>query len=423
MIVLSLFDGCSCGMEALKRADIPVEKYYASEIDKYATIVSEKNHPEIIRLGDIEKWIEWDIDQPDIIIAGSPCQGFSFAGKRLNFDDPRSRLFFTFVDILKHYKPEYFLLENVKMGKSENDVISRMLHEIYPDGQYQGELFQGPRLEPVLINSSLVSAQNRERLYWCNWNVEQPKNKGILLKDIIESGEVEKGITDKTLKYIIDKKGAPDNNMNRKARCFTAGAHSGGTHSDMDLIPVIMQKPRGHNKGGIKGEDGKSPALTSNSWEHNNHVVCGAIRGRPIDNPKSRQSGLPTKQMLEIREDEKTNCLTSVQKDNVVCINKNYIQYDNSGKGHNSQTARIYKKSGKHGCLTHSNTNVNVYQSENEEYIYYRKLTPIECERLQTLPDNYTEGVSNTQRYKMIGNGWTVDVIAHIFSFLKGDPK
>src|SRR5210317_245323 len=184
MVVLSLFDGCSMARVALQRAGIPVTKYYASEIDEYAMQVSEKNYPGIIQLGSIEDWQSWDIEKPDLIIGGSPCQGFSFAGKQLNFDDPRSKLFFTFVDILKHYNPDYFLLENVNMKDKYNDVISSTLGEIYPKHVTQGELFRSGRIEPIIINSALVSAQNRKRLYWCNWNVEQPEDKGMVLKDI-----------------------------------------------------------------------------------------------------------------------------------------------------------------------------------------------------------------------------------------------
>jgi DNA-cytosine methyltransferase len=174
MVVLSLFDGISAGRVALERIGIKVDKYYASEIDKYAIQITMKNHPDTIQLGDITKWQEWDIEQPDLIIGGSPCQGFSFAGKQLNFDDPRSALFFEFAKVVKHYKPKYFLLENVKMKKEYQDVITE---------------FMG--VEPVLINSALVSAQNRQRLYWTNIpGLKQPEDKGILLKDIIDGVDV-----------------------------------------------------------------------------------------------------------------------------------------------------------------------------------------------------------------------------------------
>lgn len=173
MNILSLFDGISCGRIALERAGIKVDKYYASEIDRHAIKVSEANYPAIIRLGDVTKWREWDLPEIDLLIAGSPCQGFSLSGKQLNFEDIRSKLFFEFVDILKHYKPKYFLLENVGMKKEYENVISDILG-----------------VKPIKINSNLVSAQNRKRLYWTNIpNVVQPEDKKIILADILDSNE------------------------------------------------------------------------------------------------------------------------------------------------------------------------------------------------------------------------------------------
>ena len=195
MNVLSLFDGMSCGRIALDRAGIDVGKYYASEIDKYAIKVSENNYPDIIRFGDVQGWMDWDVDWAsiDLIIAGSPCQGFSFAGKQLAFNDPRSKLFFVFVDILRHIQslnPDVkFMLENVRMKKEYLDVITETLG-----------------VKPVVINSALVSAQNRVRYYWCNWDVEQPDDKEIKLADILESG-------------VVDRK---------KAHCIDANYFKGG---------------------------------------------------------------------------------------------------------------------------------------------------------------------------------------------------
>lgn len=218
-------------------------------------------------------------------MGGSPCQGFSFAGKQLAFDDPRSRLFFTMMDIIEHYKPRYRLLENVKMKKEHLDVIT----------QYMG-------VEPHFINSALVSAQNRQRYYWYNWDAPEPKDMGILLQDILEDG-----VVDRDKSFCVDahyfKGGNPNQYFNKCRR------------------QLVFEKPHGFNKGGFTERE-KFATL------------------RPC-----------TPHNYAIREKSKT----------------------------------------------------------------WRKLTPIECERLQTLPDNYTQSVSNTQRYKMLGNGWTVDVIAHLF--------
>lgn len=179
MNVLSLFDGISCGMIALERAGIEVDNYFTSEIDKTAITVSQDNYPNIIRLGDINNWKKWDLPKIDLIIGGSPCQGFSICGKQLALEDPRSKLFLTYVEILrtiKCYNPKVkFLLENVGMKQEYMNVISDMLN-----------------VKPVTINSKLVSAQLRKRHYWVNFNIEQPNDKGVLLKDIIDDGYVEK---------------------------------------------------------------------------------------------------------------------------------------------------------------------------------------------------------------------------------------
>ena len=176
--ILSLFDGISAGRLALECAGINVGTYYRSEIDKFANKVAMHHYPEDVQLGDVTQWREWDIDWAsiDILIGGSPCQGFSFAGKQLAFNDSRSALFFVYVDILNHIKslnPNVkFMLENVKMKKEFVEVINVHLG-----------------VEPVVINSALMSAQNRVRLYWCNWDLKQPEDKGILLRDVLEDIE------------------------------------------------------------------------------------------------------------------------------------------------------------------------------------------------------------------------------------------
>lgn len=289
MIVLSLFDGMSCGQIALKELGISVSKYYASEIDRFAVQQTKHNFPNTIHLGDVENWKLWDIDfaSIDLIIAGSPCQGFSFAGKQLAFDDPRSKLFFVFIDILKHIKKlnkdVKFLLENVDMKRSHMEVINR----------YCGVF-------PVNINSNLVSAQNRNRWYWTNIatkevglfgelhsDIPQPKDEGIFLKDILEVEVDEKYyLSDEVIKNLISHK------ESHKAKGHGFGA----------VFHQRTQKMQAVKVGG-KGID---------------DLVCVAMRGRNPDNPTSRKVGLPTKQRLEANASGKTNCLTSVQKDNLV---------------------------------------------------------------------------------------------------------
>lgn len=390
MRVLSLFDGISCGHIALERAGIPIEVYYASEIDKYAIQITQKNYPNTIQLGDINN-IDFTqfIGKVDLVMGGSPCQDLSIAGKRAGLQGDRSGLFYKFVEAIKIIKPKYFLLENnVGMPQDAYEEISRLM------GCY-----------PIEINSALVSAQTRKRYYWTNigpqdYNlfgfptvaISQPKNKGILLKDVLESGY------------------APDD----KSRCIqssigrtTEREYFKKNQGQMVAEPIIYQLPRGKNNGGIKKE--KTPTITSNQWEYNNLLIkpC-ALRNR--GNGKEP----------EFNNTDKANALTSVQTDSMVLEPLRLKQYEKS----QGQAQRVYSVRGKSVVLNANGggqggkTGLYKIDLPDGEYLI-RKLTPLECERLQTLPDGYTEGVSNTQRYKAIGNGWTVDVIAHIFSFLE----
>lgn len=315
--VLSVFDGISAGRLALQRANIEVNTYYRSEIDKHASKVAMSHFPNDVQLGDVTKWREWDLDWSniDLFIGGSPCQGFSFAGKQagtkaeIKINDEietilvtnrnqylelkqqkengenisflsQSYLFWEYVLLLDHIKQHNpkvkFLLENVKMKKELLQMIDSALG-----------------VESVVINSNLLSAQNRHRHYWANFPIIAPKEKQILIENILE------------------------------------------------------------NTCGIKDQD---------------NIISGAIRGR------YNQDGT-TSQRLEPNYTKKTNALTTVAKDNVLILD-------------------LEKKE-------------------------YRNYTPLECERLQTLPENYTHAISKTQRLKSIGNGWTVDIIAHIFKELK----
>ena len=291
MKVLSLFDGISCGMVALERAGIPVDAYYASEIDKNAIAISQKNYPNIIRLGDVTKWREWDIpwEEIDLLIGGSPCQGFSFAGKKLNFNDVRSKLFFEFVDILNHikqYNPNIlFLLENVVMKEEHQNVIS----------EYLG-------VSPVLINSNSFSAQNRPRLYWFNWEAHVTlEESNLTLRDVF----------DKTLKH----------------------------------------------------------------------------REIHINHPETI----------------------------VKC--KSYYQYDQNLRGHKSQDQRYFDIDSKSNTLLLSGSSIPMVKVDDGKIYLFN---PQECAKLQTLDSNYIDidGVSNQAKYMALGNGWTVDVIAHILKAL-----
>lgn len=379
MNVLSLFDGMACGRLALEKAGIKVDNYYASEIDKYAMQIAKKNWPDIIHIGDVQKVKGADLPKIDLLIGGSPCQGFSFAGKQLNFDDPRSKLFFDFVRLKDECKPKYFLLENVKMKKESQQIITDFLG-----------------VDPVEINSALVSAQNRRRLYWSNLPIEQPKNKGIMLADILQYDEV--GIIKSYGKFEL---------RNEKAMCLDANYHKGlDNHGQRTGVWKLI----GYANGYIKGPY----ALTEKRTEEAKRIRKESIKNNGKDySPRRAKELVP-------RTDGKMNCLTATysMKEHIVVENKLEFKnapYNSKFKQDNTTST----KAEKHPTLLARSFGKTSGIGIHDESQYWRKLTPVECERLQTVPDNYTEGVSNTQRYKMIGNGWTIDVIAHIFSKLK----
>lgn len=316
MKVLSLFDGISCGMVALERAGIKIDKYFASEIDENAIAISEKNHKDIIRLGDVTKWREWDLPKIDLVIGGSPCQGFSRAGKCLNFEDPRSRLFFEYVDILNDIRKKnpdvLFLLENVKMKTEWKNVIS----------SYLG-------VRPIEINSKLVSGQNRSRLYWTNIpDVTLPADKGINLIDILEDVPID----DTYIEYegIFFERGISEASRNLVRK-----------------VDGEIRISQSTNKGYIVAENGDGINLS--------FPTSKSRRGRVI---KQKSSTL--------------DCACNI-------------------------------------CVLHNGA--------------IRRFTQRELERLQTLPEGYTDGFSKSLAQKAIGNGWTVDVIAHIFTGLKERNK
>jgi DNA-cytosine methyltransferase len=646
MKVLSLFDGMSCGRIALDQLGIPVEKYYASEVDKYAMQVSAANYPDIIQVGDVCDLDPKDYMDVDLIQAGSPCQGFSMAGKQLAFDDPRSALFFEFIRLLKAIKPKYFLLENVRMKKEFLDVITEQVSACYEADDVAPEfktILGDVTFVPHFINASLVSAQSRQRYYWTNIpGIKQPEDRGIVLRDILEQDpseiyQISEAKKDRVLNakrgkgffytendpkigtvvagyhkeptdgsYIAQHKPVKDTPRNRrhvrgpdeKSLCMTATMYKGAGNNGMTLVPhkpikvgmnVEEVKVRKHevdisglqtcildhyakcgkNKKeiakdlndkfstvehyfrklgsdsfsipseqhwpqlkeilGIKtnkfdkqimefeyrdgvyestqrvySDEGKSPTLTASNKEQmietkpkqvgvavdiKGHdqikrvyspegksptvTTCGgghrepkvlvgaAMRGRAYDKEGKRMDAdgtsvaNKTKQMLELRKDDKSNAITTVGKDSLVAEllkddskQQKFAFDDNTQveklveeklggaiKNHDKNSLKKLTKleegdvasthldnsatfgnsvadNGKSLTLRASNPNGVV---ERNQGLWYRKLTPRECERLQTVPDDYTNHVSNTQRFKMLGNGWCVEVIKHIF--------
>jgi len=370
MNVLSLFDGMSCGRIALERLGIQVDNYYASEIDKYAIQIAQKNYPNTKQIGDILDWQSWDIDWSsiDLVSGGFPCQSWSLAGKQLGDKDERGKMFWVMLDIMKkvieNNPNAYYLMENVRMKKEFEEYITYHTKQALPN------------VNKYLINSALLSAQNRVRYYWTNIpNVELPEDKGIVLKDILETETDENPVKDTARNQRHYR------NKDEKSLCMTATMYKGAGNNGMTLVPERLDNPKqvgiavdvnGHDiLKRVYSEDGKSPTLNACTGGNREPKVM-------VDKRKPNQ----------INPSKKANGVQPYMQD------------------------RVFHVDGKSHALTRefaSRTNVG-----DEQEVYWRKLTPIECERLQTVPDNYTEGVSNTQRYKMLGNGWTVEVIAHI---------
>lgn len=373
MKVLSLFDWIACWYEALLRAWIKIDAYYASEIDKYAIQIAKKNHPDIIEIWDVTQ-IKWeDYKDIDMIIGGSPCQWFSMAWKMLNFDDPRSKLFFEFVRLVKEIQPKYFLLENVKMKKEFQDVISEYMW-----------------VEPIEIDSALVSAQRRKRLYWTNipW-ITQPKDKWIMIKDILEENAPEK--------YNLTERG-----MKMLTRNFK--------NKDLKFDPSVLFKityPSVCEQQ--EWLDRKCPTLTASMWTGGGNVPC--IIQKVWDRDKNNWG---------VRTDKSYTLPANPMSDRWQMVVEPMIAYAPGSREFEQQWFKTWKAP---TLCARDYKDPKIVLMNNPEksdscWVRVRKLTPIECERLQTLKDGYTEGVSDTQRYKSLWNGRTVDVIAHIFTFI-----
>lgn len=387
--VLSCFDGISAGRLALERSGIDVGVYYRSEVDKFANRVALHHYPNDIQLGDVTKWRDWNIDWSsiDLLIGGSPCQGFSLAGKQagtkailngveflvtsrekyIEMKDAgatflsQSHLFWEYVLILDHirrYNPDVkFLLENVKMKKELLEMID-----------------QAVGVKSVVINSNLVSAQNRHRHYWCNWELVQPADRGILLKTVLEGIPVGYG-------GAIRGRYNADGTISQKLECN--GSEKSNTITTVQKDSVVVCHPCEADE-----ESGVGQLDSAVRWRP------ASIVGRRLNASGVREDynkELKVTQVLQVKHNtDKASCLTTVQKDNVLS---------------SSPSGRY----------------IDIY---NRDDVFYRNLTPTECARLQTFPDGWAESViSNSQAYKAYGNSWTVDVIAHILSCMKEENQ
>lgn len=388
MKILSLFDGISCARVALERAGIPVEAYYASEVDKYAIQISQKNYPDIVQLGNVTELMPYHENtwSFDLLIGGSPCQDLSIAKKdRKGLDGERSGLFWEFVRILDEEKPKYFILENVNsMPKEAKELITKTLG-----------------VEPIMINAALVSAQNRKRLFWVGKRVgltvlegqpyyekveiPQPDDRGILLKDILENGDTV--ANPKMMNWKGDKEKCPT---------LTSSMHKeppivGTTDSIYQYRRTYWRETKG----------GKVPTLTANMGTGGNNVpYVIAPNGKKIEIPDADKIAVFKEVRTEEGKKSRKEARIKTGRDTTL-RGKNHKKYspDYSGKANCLVTGDGVEKM------------VNVPQG-------IRKLTPIECERLQGLPDRYSEGISNSQRYKCLGNAFNVDVVTHIIKHL-----
>ena len=397
MNVLSLFDGMSCGQQALERAGFKVDNYFASEIDKYGIQVTMANYPNTKQIGSVINVDGYALPKIDLLIGGSPCQSFSFAGKRKGMStkdeqeiltlehylelkkegfefEGQSYLFWEYMRLLNEVKPKYFLLENVMMGEKWEKVLSKAIG-----------------VNGIHINSSLVSAQNRKRIYWTNIGMEssglfgdmqsiikQPKDKGILLKDILQDNPNPKYyLTNKMQEHLQSRDSFKLKNGNDKSGTITVcGEGKQGNNSTFICEPV-------HEKYFL------SEQRLQYMQRHNNK---------------------------DYETNKKSSCLMSsyykTDRDSQYVVHNMMPRSSTTGKG---GTGALSRADGKTYCLDTGNTNAVEIIANSR----IRRLTPIECERLQTVVDNYTNHVSDSQRYKMLGNGWTIDVIAHIFSYIK----
>ena len=378
MIYLELFSGGSVARQSVKELGLSVTRWYSSEINKYPIQIANDNHDDLIHLGGVEGVLDKLVSHKDIdvIFCGSPCQGFSVAGKQLNFEHEQSKLFFTFLDIYKaiytanpHVK---LLFENVKMKKEWEQIILSKLQDI------------NPNLKLHIIDSALVSAQRRVRMYITDIEFDMPEDRGIVLKDIIECGCV-----DRNKSYCLDANYWKGGNLkmyfekSSRQLVFGDGCHQVGV-ADLKGYDIIKR---------VYSVEGKCPTLTTMQGGHREpKILCNSasITGRRLDSNgvrKDDDTSLPIVQTLEVSDTDKSRCLSTLTKDTVVSPLPKGRYPDAYG----------------------------------EHKLHWRKLTVKECCRLQTLPDDYCKSVSNSQGYKMLGNGWNNETIKCILKGLTKD--
>lgn len=492
MKILSLFDGMSCGQQALNRAGIKYDAYYASEIDKHAIKVTMANYPNTIQLGSVVNVNGYELPEISLLMGGSPCQSFSFAGKRKGMStkceteiltlehylqlksdgfefEGQSYLFWEYMRILNELRfknPNVkFLLENVEMGEKWEKILSKAIG-----------------VNGIHINSALVSAQNRKRIYWTNIGLEpgglfgdlqsiiqQPKDKGILLKDILESDVDEKY-------YLSDRQMAKLKSNITNEGAFEISEQATIIGKSMDKSHSLMQRDykgfgnqgmtgvvKIDKKGNIKDNQDKASCFTAGVTSCGNHsdmdliIESGALKfGRSEEGKKQRKESMAngkdhtpfqSKQITGIDPDKMNTLTQAISKDDLIVHNL-MPRSSKTGKG---GTGPLSREDGKTYCLDTGNTNavelkVNIFDDYNNKFrtdekagtitqhmsrsapkngqklilnSRIRRLTPTECERLQTVDDGYTNHVSDSQRYRMLGNGWTVSVIVHILSYFE----
>ena len=450
MNVLSLFDGMSCGQQALQRCGFKIDNYFASEIDKFAIKVTMANYPNTQQLGSVVDVNGYDLPKIDLLIGGSPCQSFSFAGKRKGMStkdeqeiltlehylqlkkegfefEGQSYLFWEYMRLLNELRSKnpdvFFLLENVEMGEKWERVLSKAIG-----------------VNGIHINSALVSAQNRKRIYWTNIGmqpsglfgdmqsiIEQPKDKGILLKDVLEDEVDEKYfLSDKAIKNINRNKrnlGFQMHEDDEKSGFVVARYQSGIPYNQIVTTNKRLNETIHLHRDNLEHgtlidsynkdiHKDKSITISTRTIPSNNtHIVHNTM-------PRSSTTGKGGTGPLS-RNDGKTYCLDTGNTNAVEIRGLNKNQQKKFNPNINADKANTLTLA--QGRAGSSDEYMDAVSKIANITSRIRRLTPIECERLQTVADNYTAHVSDSQRYKMLGNGWTVDVICHIFNYLKNN--